>query len=93
MEAYNCNSKEELGTKEGEYIKSLKPSLNTRIEGRTAKQRNEDNKDVVKAYHTQYYADNKERYKERGKAYYDTSTNTIKAYKKNILPKSYKLLD
>ena len=78
LEAYNCNSKKELEAKEGEYIRALTPSLNMRIEGRTAKQRNEDNRDVVKAYHKQYYEDNKNAYK----TYYQNNLYKIAEQKK-----------
>ena len=78
LDVYNCSSKNELYAKEGEYIRALTPALNTRIEGRTRRQRGEDNKDAVKAYHTQYYADNIAVISARKKQSYYNNWDTIK---------------
>ena len=61
MENYNCNSKQELSTKEGEYIRSFNPFLNSTIAGRTPKMYYKENKEQIK----QYYEDNKEQIAER----------------------------
>ena len=101
LEAYNCKSRGELTAKEGHYIRELKPTLNTRIEGRTPKQYYDDNTSKINAQKRVYYynnwdmlkekrilkyLDNKDTVKERGKAYYDANADTIKAYKKQFDP-------
>ena len=60
LENVKCNSKEELTQKEREYIIKLKPLLNITVEGRTAQQYYEDNKDKIAEQHKHYYEDNKD---------------------------------
>ena len=97
LEIYNCSNKEELTAKEAHYIRELKPSLNTRIEGRTPKQYYADNTnkiheqkrvyyynnwDMLKEKRILKYLDNKDTFKERCKTYYDANTSKIFAQNK-----------
>ena len=69
LEIYNCNSKAELYTKEGDYIRALKPTLNMYISGRTVKQYLEDNKEAISAQKRIHYEHNKDCNKERKREY------------------------
>ena len=95
MEAYNCNNREELTAKEGQYIRELNPALNTRIEGRTkiqyygdnkytyterAKQYRRANKDKVTEQKHKYYVNNKDKMQERNKNYYENNKCKFKHY-------------
>lgn len=56
LESFPCNTKEELLKREGELIRQYKNELvNIRIEGRTSKEYNDDNKEK----HLEYYQTNK----------------------------------
>jgi hypothetical protein len=56
LESFPCNTKEELLKREGELIRQYKNELvNIRIEGRTSKEYNDDNKEK----HSEYYQTNK----------------------------------
>jgi len=48
IEKCPCNDIEELNKKEGEYIRSLKPSLNIRIAGRTQKEYDDNTREHKK---------------------------------------------
>ena len=61
VETYPCNSKEELLKREGETIRSLKPSLNMHIPNRTHKEYCTDNQERLKELRAKRYIDNKER--------------------------------
>ena len=78
LENFNCNSKEELSAKEGQYIRELRPALNTKIEGRTLKQYYVDNIDKFK----QYKLNNLDKIKEQQKQYYDNNIDKIKEHEK-----------
>ena len=56
LEDYPCQNKEQLGAKEGEYIRKIS-TLNKRIEGRTIKEWREDNEENLKK--------NKQTYRQR----------------------------
>jgi hypothetical protein len=60
---YPCNSKEELLSKEAEYIRQL-DCVNKRIPGRTVKKYYEDNKEIILKKHKEYRDNNKEKIKE-----------------------------
>ena len=47
LEKYPCSSKEELNAREGQWIRHLKPSMNSNIAGRTQKVYCEDNKEYI----------------------------------------------
>jgi len=57
IESVPCNTKDELTSREGYYIKTI-PCVNKRIEGRTRKEYIEDNKNVIKLHTKQYYKEN-----------------------------------
>jgi hypothetical protein len=73
LEAFPCNSKDELNSREGHYIRTI-DCVNKKIEGRTMKEWREANKtDIVeyqKEYHKSYYEVNKSKIAETVKAYY-----------------------
>ena len=94
LENYNCNSKAELATKEGEYIRALSPALNTRIAGRTQRQYTEENHETIliqrrRAYlrnidrHKRYYKDNKATIDVQTKLYIQRNKERIREYCKN----------
>jgi len=64
LESFPCNTKEELLKREGELIRQYKNELvNVRIEGRTNKEYNDDNKEK----HLEYYQTNKTLIREKAK--------------------------
>ena len=77
IEKCPCNCKDELRKKEGEYIRLLKPSMNKRIEGRTASEYTKEwlinNKEKIK----EYYENNKEKLKDKSKEYYENNKDKI----------------
>ena len=63
LELYPCNSRDELRTKEGYYIRkfdSFNNGYNMRITGRTDKEYREDNKEKIKQKDKKYYQNNRE---------------------------------
>ena len=68
IELYPCNSKAELEAREGYYIRS-EDCVNTRIEGRTNKERHHD----FKYNHKQYKIDNHEHIRQTAVAYYENN--------------------
>lgn len=77
IEAYPCNSKEELEKREGEIIRATENCVNKRIAGRTQKQYRADNKEVFIEYAKKYYEANKETFAEKSKQYYEDNKETI----------------
>ena len=71
IELVNANSKEELITKESEYIRKTK-CVNKVIPNRTRKEYIEINKAKTKMYVKQYKEKNKEKYAEQRKQYNKT---------------------
>lgn len=69
IENYSCNSKDELHAREGYYIRTLKPSLNKVIPGRTQKQYVQDNREKINEYnrasHLRHIEDRRRHDKER----------------------------
>ena len=53
-----CQSKDQLRKKEGEYIKELNPTLNLEIAGRTRQQWNDEHPDLVKTSKEKNYRAN-----------------------------------
>jgi len=81
VEECPCDSKEQLYTKEGYYIRefdSYNNGYNERIEGRNKKDYRRDNSEKIK----QYLQDNKEKIKEKRKIYYEQNKETRKQYRK-----------
>ena len=64
IEKYTCNDKDELRTKEGEWIRQLKPTMNKAIAGRTQKEYHNDNREQILKQRKQYYDTHKESHKE-----------------------------
>lgn len=82
IEKCPCNDREELMKTEGKYIRSLKPSLNKAIAGRTRKEYQEDNREHIKEYTKLWKEDNKEHIKEfikeQHKKYRENNKEVIK---------------
>jgi hypothetical protein len=92
IELYPCNNRTQLHKKEGEYIRSL-DCVNKKIEGRTKKEYEKENKDKNKEkrdkYLIEYNKKNKERIKEyneknkeKRKEYYEKNKDKLKEYQK-----------
>jgi post-segregation antitoxin (ccd killing protein) len=77
IEAYPCNSKEELEKREGEIIRATENCVNKNIAGRTQKQYRADNKEIIAERMKQYREDNKEALAEQMKQYRDDNKETI----------------
>jgi hypothetical protein len=73
IENVHANSKDELVSREGYYIRNMK-CINKNIAGRTKTEYNKeyikDNKDKAKLYHSEYRKNNKEIIKEKQHQYY-----------------------
>lgn len=69
-----CENKEQLGKREGEVIRLI-ATLNSRIEGRTRKERCEQNKGKISEQQKEYYEQNKVRLLEYQKNYYNNKKN------------------
>jgi hypothetical protein len=64
---------------EGKIIRKYESEsecVNIRIDGRTKKEYNQDNKDTIQEYRKEYYEDNKEKAKE----YYEDNKEKSKEY-------------
>ena len=70
LEAYPCDSKEELGKRERYYIESTE-CVNKNRPTRTKKEWRIDNKDIIKKYSKEYRSINKERIDKRETDYVD----------------------
>ena len=55
IEELEISTIKELRTREGDYIKLVKPSLNKNIPGRDIKQYQIDNKEQLRIYRNNYY--------------------------------------
>jgi hypothetical protein len=83
IEDFPCERKEQLNAREGYYIKLYKNiCVNKKIEGRTRKQYNEENKDAINERQKQYNKDNKDAIKERRKQHRDANKEKIAERKK-----------
>ena len=76
LEKYPCSSKEELVAREGYWIRQDKPTLNTRIAGRTDKQYYEDNKEAIKQKVKEYCENNRDAVLERKRSYHQRLKDT-----------------
>ena len=69
LEAYPCNSKEELERKEGEYIRGME-CVNKNIAGRTSREKYEEKKEEILQKAKEYYQVNKEEILQQSKEKY-----------------------
>ena len=85
VENYPCNNKEELDTKEAEYIIN-NDCCNRTVPLRTKKEYREDNKEKIKEYlkeyHKTYYEENKEKVNIKHKTYYEDNKERIAEHQK-----------
>ena len=78
-----CNTKLELLKEEGELIRLHKDNIvNIKIEGRTKKEYQKDNKDKINEQKRQLYEANKDKIKEQNKQYYEVNKEQNKEQKK-----------
>jgi hypothetical protein len=81
LEDYKCENRNELTKREGELIRKYKDDIvNCRIEGRTKKERYEENKEKIKEDSKKYYEDNKNKIKERFKKHYEDNKEQHKKH-------------
>jgi hypothetical protein len=83
IEEVNCENKEQLRARERYYIESLE-CVNKKIEGRTKKEYDKDNKDKIK----KYYVDNKNKIKKYTEEYRQLNKDIINAKQKNYYEKN-----
>ncbi len=81
VEDYQCNNKEELLKKEGEYIRNNK-CLNQVIPDRTKKEYNKQNKEQIAEQKKIYRENNIEQIKEKEKEYREQNKEKIAEYDK-----------
>jgi len=94
VEEVKFNSKQELVAREGHYIRTLKPTLNKNVAGRTYEEWYEANREQLieqmKQYNKQYYENNKEQVK----SYQEANKDKIIEYRKSYyLQNKQKLLE
>ena len=65
---------------EGEFIRNLKPTLNSEIPNRTRKEYYKDNKEKVLKKQQKYYQDNKEKLCEKKREFYENNKEYYKKY-------------
>lgn len=87
IDDFPCETKKELNTKEGEYIKQYihggNNIQNKQIAGRDAKQYAKDNKEKIKKYQRSHYNNNKEYYLNKANEYKNNNIEKIKEYQSN----------
>jgi hypothetical protein len=74
LEAFPCETKKELETRERYWIEQMNPVLNCMIPARTDKEINNYNK----KYHKEYRINNKEKLSEQKKEYYENNKEILK---------------
>jgi hypothetical protein len=84
IENYPCDIKHELRKREGEIIRELKPTLNSRIECRSMKEYLEDNKDIMCAKYKQYYYEHRDKKLANMKTYRENNADKFKKYREEI---------
>ena len=82
LEAFPCNSKDELIAREGYYIRKNPDCVNKIIAGRTKKEYLEDNKEKLKDKKKEYYQNNKEHLLKKNREWKEKNREKIKAKKK-----------
>ena len=83
IEDYPCNSKKELGAREGFYQQSI-DCINKKIEGRTDKEYREQNKEKEQERHKIYYENNLD----KRKAYNEANKEKHRQYHKEYQEKN-----
>ena len=87
IENYTCNSKKELESREGYYIRNNE-CINKNIPGRTDKEYQKEyyqkNKKTFNKNNKEYYQDNKDKISKQVKEYYQDNKDVIKEYQKYI---------
>jgi hypothetical protein len=81
VEIYPCNSKAELHSREGYYIKN-NDCVNKIVSGRTRKEYRIDNKESIAQYKKEYYNNNKESISQKNKEYNNNNKESISQKKK-----------
>jgi hypothetical protein len=81
IKEFPCGNKEQLTAEEGKHIRELKSSLNSKIDGRTKKEWNEDNKERLKERRKEYYQANQDRIKEQMKKYREDNKERMNKYR------------
>jgi hypothetical protein len=82
VEQYQCNSKEELCSKEGEWIRKV-GTLNRLVAGRTDEQYRQENKSKISESAKQRRADNLIETREKDKEYRDANIDKVREWSKN----------
>ena len=81
MELYPCSCKDELKAVEAKYQRENK-CVNKRIEGRTRKEWDQDNRDKIREQKKEYNQVNREKISEQQKGYYQDNRDKIREQKK-----------
>ncbi len=80
IENHPCNSKEELGKKEGEYIRQM-GTLNEKVAGRAKEEFKRENLSYVKEQDVErakkYRENNREKERERARLYYENNKDKV----------------
>ena len=82
IECYECENKEQLTRREGEYIKKYN-CVNERIAGRTRQEHYQENKEELLQKKKEYREKNKEVINEKAKEYYQENKEVINEKKKD----------
>ena len=80
IEKCPCNFKDELRNTEGNFIRTLKPSLNMRIAGRLKKEYYQDNRNTIVQKVKEYAENNREKILQKNKDYYPRTKDTHLEY-------------
>jgi hypothetical protein len=88
IEAYPCNTRDELHKREGYYIKNTPNCVNKFIAGRTDAQYRQDNKEKIVKQMKQHYDDNKQKISEVHKKYYENNKEKISEVHKQYYEKN-----
>jgi hypothetical protein len=78
VESYPCETKEELLSREGYYIKNNK-CVNKKVAGRTMQRYKEENKEKIRDYKKKYQQDNKIMLSVKSKTYRDANKDSAQA--------------
>lgn len=86
IEAFPCDTRDELHKREGYYIKNTPNCVNKMIAGRTKKDSNkqyyEDNKEIICEKKKQYRQDNNQKINERKRQHYNDNKDKINEQRK-----------